>query len=237
MEILFIRHGQSANNVLIDSSKRVCDPALTEQGKKQAQILADALSGNNGLRLYVEDLPIERLFCSPMMRALETAFPISRELKIEPEVWLDIHEHGGVFLEDENNRISGYPGVTRETIRDRFPDFILPDGLTDQGWWKGSKEAPEAWVARAVRAARKLRSCIDRYKKIAVLSHGGFIDTLLKALLNQIPGNHLFYHLSNTSVTSVVFSDEYRVRINYMNRIDHLSRVTEGVERPLREQL
>ncbi|HCL26821.1 MAG TPA: hypothetical protein DIC52_00100, partial [Candidatus Latescibacteria bacterium] len=36
MHIFFIRHGESFNNALTDTSLRVADPPLTERGRAQA---------------------------------------------------------------------------------------------------------------------------------------------------------------------------------------------------------
>ena len=223
MELLLIRHGQSENNALVDPRQRVCDPALTEHGQEQVRLLVDAMAGKDGRGPWLNHCRIDRLFCSPMIRALQTAQPVSRALGITAEVWIDVHEQGGVFLEHENERIVGYPGVTRDTMRARFPEYAVPDGLTAEGWWKGSKEDAEAWCARAARVASKLTSFVSQYTRIAVISHGGFIDTLLKTLLNQIPGDNLYYDHDNTSVTCIVFADQCTLQVKYMNRVDHLS--------------
>ena len=44
MELIIIRHGQSANNALVDIGNREVDPPLTELGKRQAEVLAQYLS-------------------------------------------------------------------------------------------------------------------------------------------------------------------------------------------------
>ena len=60
MELYLIRHGQSTNN---RGDARVPDPPLTELGKQQADRTGKAL-GNLG---------ITRLYCSAMLRAVQTA--------------------------------------------------------------------------------------------------------------------------------------------------------------------
>ena len=129
MELYIIRHGQSSNNALLDQSKRVADPQLTAMGRQQAELLARELAGNvdpaDRVRMNFgapaasaeagRGHGITRLYCSPMWRAMQTAEPVARALGLEPEVWIDIHEHGGIFLE-ENGTFTGYGGKTRPEI-------------------------------------------------------------------------------------------------------------------------
>ena len=115
MDLYIIRHAQSTNNALpaeIEMSDRVCDPLLTELGHRQAELPGRA-PGDRPRRLErsrigrpeaggapsVTSYGITRLVCSPMRRTLLTAQPISHVLEIRPEVWLDIHEHGGIYLD------------------------------------------------------------------------------------------------------------------------------------------
>jgi 2,3-bisphosphoglycerate-dependent phosphoglycerate mutase/probable phosphoglycerate mutase len=56
-----------------------------------------------------------------------------------------------------------------------------------------------------------------------MVTHGGFIDALIKALINQLPGNYVFYHHFNTAITRVDFFVDDHLDIRYINRIPHLS--------------
>ena len=60
---------------------------------------------------------------------------------LKPEVWLDIHEVGGIyeFNADFTKKI-GLPGLNRKQIQCNFPDYLLPDGIGDDGWWNKSAE-------------------------------------------------------------------------------------------------
>ncbi|HEX2623475.1 MAG TPA: histidine phosphatase family protein, partial [Phototrophicaceae bacterium] len=133
MELYLIRHGQSTNNFLMeDQSLRSQDPELTDTGKEQAKTLANYLAtGINRERLvrYLPDAPerqqaqpfiITHLYCSAMYRAMQTAQPIAAALKLKPEIWLDIHEHGGIYLK-KNGVATGYSGRTRAEITSEFP--------------------------------------------------------------------------------------------------------------------
>ncbi|MFQ5611203.1 MAG: histidine phosphatase family protein [Anaerolineae bacterium] len=231
MELYIIRHAQSTNNALADQKGRVCDPALTDLGMRQAKILANHLA--NGKKReplwrrsddgHQPGYGLTRLYCSAMWRALQTAQPIGRALGLKPEVWLDIHEQGGIFLnpEDADGPV-GYPGKTRSEILAEFPDTILPEAVTEDGWWSGGYEDWPACKDRAIRVAGELRRMAGSGGRIALISHGGFIDILLKALFNQLPSLNFFYFHYNTAITRIDFRDGGYLDVNYLNRVDHL---------------
>jgi 2,3-bisphosphoglycerate-dependent phosphoglycerate mutase len=119
MHLYFIRHGQSTNNALWAQNGsrdgRNEDPELTEVGERQAALLARFLSRGASRTEVPAHNPkdvggfdITDLYCSPMIRAVNTAMYISEALGLRPQVWRDVHEVGGVFLEDvESGVLSG----------------------------------------------------------------------------------------------------------------------------------
>ena len=85
MELFLIRHGQSTNNALEDWTQRVEDPLLTESGLRQAEHTAAHLAA--GLHLHPSNRAarrplLDRLYCSPMIRAMQTAQTIGRSLGV-----------------------------------------------------------------------------------------------------------------------------------------------------------
>jgi broad specificity phosphatase PhoE len=237
MELYFIRHGQSTNNALANIQERTCDPLLTELGQHQAEIVAQHLT--NGLTPELakngsveathhnqrHGYGITKLYCSAMKRALQTAKPIGEALGIAPEVWIDIHEKGGIYLNhgEEKGRV-GYPGLTRSEILAEFPDYQLSEEITENGWWNNGYEDWPTCQGRAIKVAGQLREWAnsDGHERIALISHGGFIDALLKALCDQLPSRHLWYHHYNTAITRVDFDESERLHLRFMNRVDHL---------------
>ena len=104
MRLYLIRHGQSVNNALYEQGlerDRHFDPDLTEIGHEQARRVAQYLAESNDMpgRLS-EPFKLSHLYCSAMTRAMQTAQPIAAALNIQPEVWVDVHETGGLFLTD-----------------------------------------------------------------------------------------------------------------------------------------
>ncbi len=236
MKLFIIRHAQSYNNTLPSETGRVRDPWLTNLGRQQADMLAQhLLTGKNPeLSSWVDventagphrrGYNITKLYCSAMHRALQTAQPIGRALNLPPEVWVDIHEHGGIYLDHgpEEGGMVGYPGKTRSEILAEFPDYILPNQVTEQGWWTGSHEDWPTCLGRAIKVAAALRKMAESEERLAIISHGGFIDALLKALLNQSPSPNIHYYHFNTAVSRLDFRPDGSLDVRYLNRVDHL---------------
>ncbi len=228
MELYIIRHAQSVNNALADQKDRLCDPPLTELGRSQAEILARHLATETSRSPHPTEsggYGITRLYCSPMWRALQTAGPVGRALGIAPEVWIDIHEHGGVYLDQgEDGGIRGCPGKTRTEMLTEFPDFVLPDAITVQGWWHQGREERASCLARAIRTVGKLREWASSDERIAIITHGGFIDALMKALFSQLPDSRVYYHHLNVAISRVDIRSTGYLDLRYYNRVDHIPR-------------
>ena len=242
MELYIIRHGQSTNNALPDEQQtdRSYDAPLTEIGKQQAACVAEFLSDGANRDPWINPrtgysrqdggrgFELTHLYCSPMYRAMQTTQPIARATGLQPEIWIDVHEHGGVYLE-EAGVITGYPGKTRAEIEREFSGYVVPDAVSDRGWYNAStgQESLEACYGRAIKIAVELRRRAsedhDNRERIAIVTHGTFIDALLKALLNQLPNRTLYYLHYNTAITRVDFTDNDRLLVRYLNRVDHLS--------------
>jgi broad specificity phosphatase PhoE len=162
-----------------------------------------------------------------MWRALQTAAPLKRALGLAPQVWSDIHEQGGIFLDHGDGRGPiGYPGKTRREIQSAFPDYVLPADITAKGWWNRDYEGWTTCHQRAVKVAQELHRWAEsdehRDEIIAIVSHGGFIDALLKALFNQLSEGQLFYYHYNTAISCIDFRPDGRLDVRYLNRLDHL---------------
>ncbi len=219
MELFLIRHAQSTNNILDDERLRTMDPLLTELGVQQAELLAEHLART----LPLHDGRPTRLYCSAMWRALHTASIIARATGLRPEVWVDIHEHGGIYMDyGEDGGVVDYPGKTRSEILTAFPEVILPPEVTEEGWWHGGREELEACYMRAARVAAALRARLPSEERILMISHGGFLNSLLKRLFEQEVEWPIFYHHANTAVTYLTFSAEGHLDVCYLNRVDHL---------------
>lgn len=227
MIVYLIRHAQSTNNALQDATERVSDAPLTELGHYQARQLAEHLAGGVERvpphRRTAQGYGIQRLFCSPMWRSLQTAEPIGQALGLSPEVWVELHEQGGVYLDHgEPEGKVGYPGASRSEIARTFPNYVLPDAITEEGWWGRPYEDMEAAARRAVKVAQQLWAWAGEETRVALVTHGTFMSLLLKAILGlTVLSSARLYHV-NTGITRVELMADGRVNLIYLNRADHL---------------
>jgi broad specificity phosphatase PhoE len=228
VEVYLIRHAQSYNNV-VDPLNRVFEPYITDLGIIQSKALSTYL-----LKTHLTKRPseadsqnlsgyyISRLYCSPMQRALQTAGFLSQSLHLTPIVWTDLHEQGGVYMA---NSAVNYPGRTRAEICSEFPKFVLPETITEHGWWNKEYEVVEQFYERTWRVVHELRalsvSCAD--DGIALVSHSGVFDALIKALTGTLSlENPIYYDTYNTSISRIDFGSNGKTMIRYLNRITHL---------------
>jgi len=212
LELYLIRHAQSTNQTLEDRDDIVFDPRLTDLGECQAVLLAEYFTADKE-RVRFAESGIDRLVCSPMWRALQTTHPLAEALNLTPEVWVEVHEQ--VLTTDV------HPGAARDEILSAFPGYRLPDQITDHGWWQQGSEEASAVMERAIRVAADLWQQVPNDESLAIVSHVRFIDSLLKALLNQLPSKERWFHHGNTGVSRVALS-ERGIEIRYINRIAHL---------------
>lgn len=226
MQLYLVRHGESGNNALAGGdfdydrymATRNPDPLLTETGQQQAQRVGGFLAGSG--------YGITELHCSPMTRAMQTAQPIGRALGLPPRVWIDIHEHGGIFTGNQRNGDRrGVAGITRAEATAAFPGYVLPSEMTEDGWYLGEYEELAVCDVRARCVAETLQSRAAEDAVLALVSHGTFIDRLLKALFQQTDnGRDFFYFQNNTSITWLEFKANGPTILRFTNRVEHLTK-------------
>ncbi len=65
-------------------------------------------------------------------------------------------------------------------------------------------------------------------ERIAIVSHGTFMDSLIKTILGRLPGNELHFSHYNTGITRIDYTQSWQdktplVLVRYTNRVDHLT--------------
>lgn len=181
----FVRHGESESNVsrvLVGSST-----PLTKKGVEQSTFLAKRF----------ETIPIELVVASPWKRTKQTAEIFNTELK-KPIEYSDLlveqrypAEIYGLHIDD--------PELKR-IMR------LWYENTHTRGWHHSDEESAYDLRQRAERALMYLLSL--PYDKIAVISHGRFLRTLLASIMHgeKLEAHMLVsilqtLHTSNTGIT------------------------------------
>ena len=236
MQLYFIRHGQSVNNLVWDqigrSDNRVADPELTHYGRQQAQAIANFLAQSDWSKaatheasLYnVDGFAFSHLYVSPMIRCMDTAAPIVEAMDLEPVMWIDIHEQGGSCLRNKSTReLEGLPGTNRAFFEARYPQTVLPPTLDEKGWWN---KPAEDWTRCYARAGKVLKELLakhgQREDKVALVSHGAFYNALMRNILGMPVEAKYWFTLNNTGLTRIDFHHGEETRLPYLNRVDFL---------------
>ena len=235
MQLYYIRHGQSANNLLWEqtgSSKgRSLDAELTATGQRQAELVAQFVNRLDPPALVRKNdvynaagFGITHLYSSLMERALATGSIIAHALRLPLVAWEDLHEVGGIYQEDEQTgeRI-GQPGKARAYFQAHYPGLVLDrPGAYEAGWWdRPFEELDQA----SIRARRFLRDLRERHTanedRVAVISHGAFYNTLLRTVLEMPAESPCWFMLNNAAISRFDFHRD-RIELVYLNRLDHL---------------
>ncbi len=211
--ILLIRHGQSANNAQPEHL-RVCDPGLTDAGVHQAAVTAKHLQG----------APIERLYCSPFLRSLETTRPIAQATGLAVNVRADIFEQGGCYSGYDRVGKRGEPGMGRRQLATNYAGWHIDDAIEDTGWWNRDFETPAAAWQRAQAVARWLFNELARESVMsALVIHADFKYLLLSAL-TQNYASRIFEAdepLYNVGITQVDIQGD-TLELTQVNSVAHL---------------
>ena len=197
-EILLIRHGRSAD--VVPGSEDSNDPALSEEGERQADLL--------GARLAPARKGIDAVYSSDLRRASETARRLSEPRGLALGIRTALREvHLGDWERGEFRR--------RAAVRD--PEWLA---FAETGRWDN---VPGSEGDDALR--RRVRDCIDGIvadhagATVAVVAHGGVIN----AYLAEVTANPrtFFAAIENTSITILRARRDLRTVI-LVNDCNHL---------------
>ena len=226
MELFLIRHAESTNNARKNDAERVADPELTQRGLLQRDHLAKFIQ--KGMHLTKAEREaggevLDQLYCSAMQRALLTTLPIGLAIGLKPEVWLDIHEVGGLYDHNsvEMNKI-GFSGLNRVEINKRFPGYILPPDITDRGWWNKGKEKQLASHKRVQRVIQILVERAEEKARIGMVTHGAFMSLFLSKLFKLLPIKNTTFQHYNSSISRITFEKKDLIIIQYLNSFEYL---------------
>lgn len=247
MQLYLIRHAQSENNVIIDDNlkdfqdsqalkiyenRRFADAPLSKRGNKQAKKLGEFLvdsyfSSQNDARqdrFDFNNFDFTHLYVSPMIRTMNTAKPFAERVDLEPVIWEELHEQGGVWnIDRSTGQRIGFPGVTPEYIRMNYSEFTVPDTMNPKGWWSRPYEEPDDCYKRS---GEVLDALLEKHRRtdhrIVLVTHSYFINCILYQLFNLSTVNREYlFVLNNASITRIDFDNARRMLV-YHNRTDFL---------------
>jgi len=235
LELYFIRHGQSTNNVLYEGDhedymmERDTDPDLTQKGREQARLVAAHLASsymNNGYDPQNRNgFGLTHLYCSLMIRAVKTGIVISKTTRIPLMAWPEVHETGGIFEMKRNDGqmiALGKPGPGRSYFENNFPELVLPEEMSENGWWGRDKETRENYDNRAQAIVKRIKTDhLGRDHRVGIVTHGGIFTHILKALFD-VRADQYWFLMNNCGITRVDIEDDGHVLLAYMNKTDFL---------------
>lgn len=149
MKIYLIRHGQTAGDVE-NRYGGAYDDELTDEGKAQAQELADKLSGSN----------IQILFCSPLKRARQTAEILKIKLNCEIKIIEDLRER---------NKNGILTGMTKDEAKTKYPELV--EELKDYRNQIQGAESQNDFAERIKKSFIEVTSGVN-YSTIGIVTHG-----------------------------------------------------------------
>ena len=168
MEIYFVRHGESEANILGEFSNRGTKHGLTERGRSQVERLCQEIA----------NVDFEALFCSPLLRAVQTAEIISDRLGLPYTVAPALTEYDTGVLE----------GTAAAEGWQRY-DVVLRDWLLYHRW-ESRIEGGESFTDIKNRFLPFIEDVIGRYGKkngaVLLIGHGGTYKCMLPLVLSNV---------------------------------------------------
>ncbi len=204
MNIYLIRHGRQ-NSDLCNVNVPLC-----EAGKKQAELVADRL----------KRYQIGMLFSSDLIRAKETAEIINQTLHVPHMIDKRLREISFGKLEGLSDaEIIKQYGEFIEEKNKREKDIAYPGGECGADVFQRGKESIKEWM----KSARE-QTC---YQNIAVVTHGGWIRSILAGVLQGDFAKKLMFakDLENCSITQLRVeqtTQQDRIYIERVNDFAHL---------------
>lgn len=182
-DIFLIRHGRQ--------NSKLCnvDVPLDKSGQRQAELA--------GKRLAFYHL--DKLYCSQLIRAKETAEIIGKCAGLQVEEIPDIEEiHFG-----------GFTGKTDEQIRREYADFRKERATHKEDCpYPDGGECGKDVVARVMPQIERI--CEKEQNRVGIVTHGGVIRSVCAHVLCTGQNNKLKFgiDLENTSITHLIYDEE-----------------------------
>lgn len=197
--VLLVRHGETLWNELRLLQGRT-NVALSGVGREQAQALAEALA----------QIPLSSIYCSPLLRARETAEILSVPHKITPKT-----DEGFVEM-----NFGEWEGKSHDELRKKFPQqyetWLINPGQVSV---PGAEQLGDV-QARVIDSLERIIEENDR-KAIAIVGHGGVNRALFLSLLQASSSAFWKIRQDVACLNLIEFADGVP-RISLLNSTVHL---------------
>lgn len=212
MKIHLIRHAQSVGNATNNYLSSEIHDNLSEAGHIQAELLISAL----------QEIPFDYLYCSPLMRALQTIYPYAKSNNIKVEVWPELAE--GCWQEDQliknekcfrSEECEALNNFREDVFSFRDANAIMP--VADESYSEGIYRAN-----KVIQLLNETHSQED--PTIGIVGHGHMNSRLIEILLGLEPAGRIEF--DNTGI-SFLHKINGSCRVRYINRVNHLSQQRE----------
>jgi probable phosphoglycerate mutase len=177
MRLVFSRHGESEANVQQVYWNKPGRFPLTPKGRQQAEALADALA----------DTRFAALYCSPVLRAVETAEIVGRRFGLTPQIVDGLREYDVGILEGRpysKETEALYWQAKRQWIEASNYDARIEGG--------------ESYHEIAARFMPMIAGLEARYRdteaNLLLISHGGTLGAMLPLLLSNVEMGYPMTH-------------------------------------------
>jgi broad specificity phosphatase PhoE len=175
MRIHFVRHGESEENVLRRFSNRDLGYGLTMRGGNEAAELS----------VKLRNLRIERIFSSPLLRAVQTAEILSDLLHAPVESVEALREYDCGIIEGKSD-------VQSWDLYDR----VAKDWL--RGLWESRIEEGESFLDIKARFILFLEEIVSKYDgssdSVVIVGHGGLYRHMLPLIFGNVSFGFSFKH-------------------------------------------
>lgn len=198
--LYLIRHGETSANAGYQLQGQF-DCPLNEKGLMQAQKLAE----------HFKDIKVDKIYCSSLTRAVQTATPIAEVKGLELQPMDELCEIA----------FGEWEGKTFDEINAKWPGeldklFTKPLECNIEGG--ETLEEVAARVKPVFEAALKE----TEEKDVVIVSHGGMIRVLLCLFLGMDLNRIWNFGVHNCSITSLIKWRDYGTVLEYFNDIHHL---------------
>ena len=203
--VSFVRHGQSKSNIgeFYEDSFHRDDSPLSVKGLCQAEKLAQCT--------FLSDA--HKLYSSPLIRAVQTAYPTAQRLNKNIVLLSDLLEI--------NTEIAG---TDADFLKREYP-LALPcecEPTPTGGALRLGAETDESRMERARRCIDYFYNEAEEGQQLLVVSHGSYLTYLISAALGLDSIENFSFQADNCAVTRVIFRRDKCPKLSFVNFTGHL---------------